>query len=141
MLYYEYLGIFCSLDSKMHKLLFILLEQKRGNDMFTEQKLEQHYTSMPSNVLQILRDEYKWALEECGVHNEEQIRYIEKALSLRGENITSNRKLLFLCSCGQSRIVTTDVPEDKIKMFIFDQYNVPCPKCRKTHLYSWKYMD
>ena len=52
--------------------------------MFTEQKLEQHYASIPSDALHIIRDEYKWALEECGVHNEEQIKYIEKALSLRG---------------------------------------------------------
>lgn len=46
--------------------------------MFTEQKLEQHYASIPSDALHIIRDEYKWALEECGVHNEEQIKYIEK---------------------------------------------------------------
>lgn len=47
--------------------------------MFTEQKLEQHYASIPSDALHIIRDEYKWALEECGVHNDEQIKYIEKA--------------------------------------------------------------
>lgn len=46
--------------------------------MFTEQKLEQHYASIPSDALHIIRDEYKWALEECGVHNDEQIKYIEK---------------------------------------------------------------
>ncbi len=109
--------------------------------MFTEQKLEQHYGSIPSDILQIIRDEYKWALEECGVHNDEQIRYIEKALNIRGVSSTLNRKILFLCKCGQSRIVNTTVAEDKVKMFIFEQYNVPCPKCRKTNLYSWKYMD
>ena len=49
--------------------------------MFTEEKLEQHYSSIPSDTLHIIRDEYKWALEECGVHNDEQLRYIEKALS------------------------------------------------------------
>ena len=94
--------------------------------MFTEQKLEQHYASIPSDALHIIRDEYKWALEECGVHNDEQIKYIEKALSLRGESLAvrHNRKILFLCKCGQSRIVTTNVEDDKIKMFIFDQYNV-----------------
>mgnify|MGYP000836977505 FL=1 len=51
--------------------------------MFTEQKLEQHYSSLPSETLHIIRDEYKWALETCGVHSEEQIKYIEKTLSLR----------------------------------------------------------
>ena len=40
--------------------------------MFTEQKLEQHYSSLPSETLHIIRDEYKWALETCGVHSEEQ---------------------------------------------------------------------
>ena len=54
--------------------------------MFTEQKLEQHYSSLPSETLHIIRDEYKWALETCGVHSEEQIKYIEKTLSLRGES-------------------------------------------------------
>ena len=44
--------------------------------MFTEQKLEQHYTKLPSDALHIIRDEYKWALEECNVHNEEQLKYI-----------------------------------------------------------------
>ena len=94
--------------------------------MFTEQKLEQHYASIPSDALHIIRDEYKWALEECGVHNEEQLKYIEKALSLRGESLSVrlNRKILFLCKCGQSRIVTTNVSDDQIKMFIFDQYKV-----------------
>lgn len=109
--------------------------------MFTDQKLEQHYSSMPSETLTTLLNEYKWALEECGVHNDEQIRFIEKTLNFRGESTTAERKLLFLCQCGQSRIVTTDLPEDKIKMFIFDQYNVLCPKCRRSNLYSWKYMD
>ena len=91
--------------------------------MFTEQKLEQHYSSLPSETLHIIRDEYKWALETCGVHSEEQIKYIEKTLSLRGESLAVrvNHKILFLCKCGQSRIVTTDLPEDKIKMFIFEQ--------------------
>ena len=90
--------------------------------MFTEQKLEQHYSSLPSETLHIIRDEYKWALETCGVHSEEQIKYIEKTLSLRGESLAVrvNHKILFLCKCGQSRIVTTDLPEDKIKMFISD---------------------
>ena len=112
-------------------------------NMFTEQKLEEHYSSLSSEALHVIRDEYKWALEECGVHTEDQIKYIEKTLSLRGESlaIRTNRKILFLCRCGQSRIVTTDTPEDKIKMFIFEQYNVPCPKCRNVNMYSWKYMD
>lgn len=109
--------------------------------MFTNQKLEQHYSSMPTEMLKNILNEYKWALEECGVHNEEQIRFIEKVLNYRGESLTANRKLLFLCQCGQSRIVTTDVPEDKIKMFIFDQCNVLCAKCRRSNMYSWKYMD
>lgn len=111
--------------------------------MFTEEKLEQHYSSIPSETLHLIRDEYKWALDECGVHNDEQIKYIEKALSLRGESLTThlNRKILFLCKCGQSRIVTTSVPDDQIKMFIFEQYNVTCPKCRNTNMYTWKYME
>ena len=62
------------------------IRKERGSDMFTEEKLEQHYSSIPSDTLHIIRDEYKWALEECGVHNDEQLRYIEKALSLRGES-------------------------------------------------------
>lgn len=112
-------------------------------DMFTEKKLEEHYGSIPSDALHIIRDEYKWALEECGVHNDEQLKYIEKALSLRGESLSVrlNRKILFLCQCGQSRIVTTNISDDKIKMFIFEQYNVACPKCRKVNAYTWKYID
>lgn len=119
------------------------IRKERGSDMFTEEKLEQHYSSIPSDTLHIIRDEYKWALEECGVHNEEQIKYIEKALSLRGESLSVrlNRKILFLCKCGQSRIVTTNVSEDQIKMFIFEQYKVVCPKCRSANMYTWKYMD
>lgn len=111
--------------------------------MFTEQKLEQHYSSLPSDVLHIIRAEYKWALEDCSVHNEEQLKYIDKVLTLRGENIgvKLNRKILFLCKCGQSRIVNSDIAEDKIKMFIFEQYNVPCQKCRSVNSYTWKYMD
>ena len=111
--------------------------------MFTEKKLEQHYGSLPSDMLRIIRDEYRWALNECGVHNDEQLKYIEKALNLRGESLTShmNRTILFLCKCGQSRIVTANVDDDKIKMFIFDQCNVVCPKCRSVNMYSWKYMD
>lgn len=111
--------------------------------MFTEEKLEQHYSSIPSETLHLIRDEYKWALSECGVHNDEQLKYIEKTLSLRGESLSThlNRKLLFLCQCGQSRIVTTSVPDDKIKMFIFEQYNVSCPKCRSVNMYTWKYME
>lgn len=111
--------------------------------MFTEQKLEQHYGKIPSDALHIIRDEYKWALEECGVHNDEQLKYIEKALTLRGESleVRVNRKILFLCKCGQSRIVTTNTSDDKIKMFIFDQYNVPCSKCRNVNMYTWKYMQ
>lgn len=111
--------------------------------MFTEEKLDQHYSSIPSETLHLIRDEYKWALDECGIHNDEQLKYIEKTLSLRGESLNThlNRKILFLCKCGQSRIVTTNVPDDKIKMFIFEQYNVVCSKCRNTNMYTWKYMD
>ena len=111
--------------------------------MFTEKKLEEHYGAIPSEALHIIRDEYKWALEECGVHNDEQLKYIEKALSLRGESLSVrlNRKILFLCQCGQSRIVTTNIADDKIKMFIFEQYNVACPKCKNVNRYTWKYMD
>lgn len=118
-------------------------ERKEEFNMFTEQKLEQHYSSIPSDALHIIRDEYKWALEECGVHNEEQLKYIEKTLSLRGESLSVrlNRKILFLCKCGQSRIVTTNVPDDQIKMFIFEQYKIVCPKCRSANLYTWKYME
>ena len=116
---------------------------ERRFDMFSEQKLEQHYSSLPSETLHIIRDEYKWALDECNVHSEEQLKYIEKILSLRGESleVRVNRKILFLCKCGQSRIVTSNVPEDQTKMFVFEQYNVPCPKCRNVNMYTWKYMD
>lgn len=111
--------------------------------MFTEQKLEQHYAKLPSDALHVIRDEYKWALEECNVHNEEQLKYIEKVLSLRGESLAVRvcRKILFLCKCGQSRIVEPNIPEEQIKMFIFEQYNVPCQKCRNVNMYTWKYMD
>ncbi len=111
--------------------------------MFTEQKLEQRYGSLSSEMLHTIRDEYKWAADIGGIHNDEQLKYIEKVLTIRGESleVRTNRKILFLCSCGQSRIVNTDIPEDKIKMFIFDQYTVPCSKCRNVNLYTWKYMD
>ncbi|MDE7478474.1 MAG: hypothetical protein K2M91_11080, partial [Lachnospiraceae bacterium] len=101
------------------------------------------YASLPSDALHIIRDEYKWIFEVCGSKNEEQIKYIEKTLSLRGESLAVrlNRKVLFLCECGQSRIVTTSVPEDEITMFIFEQYKVVCPKCRTSNMYTWKYMD
>ena len=111
--------------------------------MFTEQKLEMHYSKLPSNELHIIRDEYKWALEECGVHTEDQIRYIEKVLGLRGESlqVRVNRKVLFLCKCGQSRIVEPNIPEDQIKMFVFEQYSVPCAKCGSQNMYTWKFME
>ena len=48
--------------------------------MFTEQKLEQHYSSLPSETLHIIRDEYKWALETCGVHSEEPVSYTHLTL-------------------------------------------------------------
>jgi hypothetical protein len=111
--------------------------------MFTEQAMEQHYASIPSDALHIIRDEYKWALEECGVHNEKQLQIIEKALSLRSTAPSGGvtRKILFLCKCGQSRIVNTNTEESKIKNFIFDQYKVPCPRCQNTDTYTWKYMS
>lgn len=111
--------------------------------MLNEQKLEQHYASLPSEALHIIRDEYKWALTECGVHNEEILKYVEKSLTMRGESLAvrAHRKILFLCKCGQSRIVNTDIADDKIKMFIFDQYNVACSKCKNVNTYTWKYMD
>ncbi len=111
--------------------------------MFTEQKLEMHYSKLPSNELHIIRDEYQWALNECGVHTEEQIKYIEKVLSLRGESlqVRVNRKVLFLCKCGQSRIVEPTIPEDQIKMFVFEQYSVPCTKCGSKNMYTWKFME
>ena len=111
--------------------------------MLTGQKLEQHYNSLSTNDLHIIREEYMWVLNTCGVHNDEQIKYIEKALTQRGEAISGhqNKKLLFLCKCGQSRIVATNVADDQIKMFIFDQYKVVCPKCRTANMYTWKYMD
>jgi hypothetical protein len=110
--------------------------------MFTEQTLERHYASIPSDALQIIRDEYQWALDECGVHTEEQLRFIEKALSRRGEKHApvKNRKILFLCKCGQSRIVSTTTEDNKINGFILDQYTVPCPMCQSRNKYSWKYI-
>ena len=66
--------------------------------MFTEQKLEQHYSSLPSETLHIIRDEYKWALETCGVHSEEQIKYIEKTLSLRGESLAVSTTRYYSCA-------------------------------------------
>lgn len=111
--------------------------------MLNEHKLEQHYNSIPTEMLKIIRDEYQWALDEGNIHNDEQVKYIDRLLIMRGENPTvrATRKILFLCKCGQSRIVTTNTPEDRIKMFIFEQYNVSCPKCHNINQYSWKYMD
>lgn len=111
--------------------------------MFNEKKLEEHYASLPSEALHHIRAELKWELEECGVHTETQLDYVEKVLSLRGESleVRTERKVLFLCKCGQSRIVDVSLPENKIKMFIFEQYNTPCSKCRAVNNYTWKYMD
>lgn len=111
--------------------------------MLNEQKLEQHYGSLPTEMLHIIRSEYHWALKEGNLHNDEQLKYIDKLLIMRGENpnVQATRKILFLCKCGQSRIVTTNTPENRIKMFIFEQYNVPCSKCKNVNSYSWKYMD
>ena len=85
--------------------------------MFTEEKLEQHYSSIPSDALHIIRDEYKWALEECGVHNDEQLRYIEKALSMRGESLAVrlNRKILFLCKWRFAKGKITHVCDPRIQ--------------------------
>lgn len=111
--------------------------------MINEQKLEQHYQSLPSDALHIIRDEYKWNFDEFDVPNQTHLKLIEKILSLRGESleVRVNKKILFLCKCGQSRIIQPSVPEDKIKMFIFEQYNVPCSKCKNVNMYTWKYMD
>ena len=121
----------------------LIVKKKEGNFMFSEQKLENHYSSLSSETLHILRDEYTWAMQECDVHNEEQLKYIDKTLSIRGESlaIRHSHKILFLCKCGQSRIVNTSIPDNKIKMFIFEQYNVPCPKCKNVNMYTWKYLD
>lgn len=112
--------------------------------MINEQIIEQHYQKLPSETLHILRDEYKWVEDEMNVSiNKTQQDIIEKILSLRGESleVRVNKRILFLCKCGQSRIVQPSVPEEKIKMYIFEQYNVPCPKCRNVNNYTWKYMD
>ena len=72
--------------------------------MLNEHKLEQHYNSIPTEMLKIIRDEYQWALDEGNIHNDEQIKYIDRLLIMRGENPTvrATRKILFLCKCGQS---------------------------------------
>lgn len=109
-----------------------------------EQIVEQHYQKLPSETLHIIRDEYKWAEEELNIMINKPLQdIIEKILCLRGESleVRVNKRILFLCKCGQSRIVQPNVPEEKIKMYIFEQYNVPCPKCRSVNCYSWKYMD
>lgn len=59
--------------------------------MLTGQKLEQHYNSLSTNDLHIIREEYMWVLNTCGVHNDEQIKYIEKALTQRGEAISGHQ--------------------------------------------------
>jgi hypothetical protein len=111
--------------------------------MFTEQALEQHYASIPSEALHIIRAEYKWALDECGVNNEKQLQSIDKALSVRTKAPANGvtRKILFLCKCGQSRIINATTDDAKIKDFIFDQYNTPCSHCQKVNNYTWKYMN
>jgi hypothetical protein len=112
--------------------------------MLTEQNLEQHYASIPSEALHIIRNEYKWALDECGVDNEKQLHFIDKALSIRNNAKSPEsgvkRKILFLCKCGQSRVVTTMAADSKVKDFIFEQYNVPCPLCQSVNTYTWKYL-
>jgi hypothetical protein len=136
-------AIFCdTIYSVANVCIVTALSRKEESDMFTEQALEQHYASIPSEALHIIMNEYKWALDECGVHNDEQLHYIEKALTLRSQapynGIT--RKILFLCKCGQSRIVSTNTEDTKIKAFIFDQYNVPCSRCQNSNRYTWKYL-
>jgi hypothetical protein len=110
--------------------------------MFTEQALEQHYASIPSEALHIIRNEYKWALDECGVNNEKQILFIDKALSVRSKAPANGvtRRVLFLCKCGQSRIVSTNTEDNKMRDFIYDQYSVPCPRCQNANTYTWKYL-
>lgn len=111
--------------------------------MFQRTVLEQHYNKLPSETLHIIRDELLWQSEECGVDYNDPLQIIEKILSLRGESLAvrTNRKILFLCKCGQSRILQPNVPEEKIKMFIFEEYNMPCSKCKSVNSYTWKYMD
>ncbi len=111
--------------------------------MYTDEKLEKHYSSMSSKDLHIIRDEFKFQEECCGAHYGDVLQILEKVLGLRGESleVRSKKKILFLCRCGQSRIVEPDVSDDKIKMFIFEQYNVPCAKCKSVSQYSWKYLE
>lgn len=123
-------------------MYFVVYIRKGEFDMFTEQALEQHYASIPSEALHIIRAEYKWALDECGVNNEQQLQSIDKALNLRSKAPVNGvtRKILFLCKCGQSRITNTNTDETKIKDFIFEQYNTPCPRCQNVNAYTWKYL-
>ena len=48
--------------------------------MINAQKLEQHYQSLPSETLHIIRDEYKWNYDEFDVPNQTQLKLIEKIL-------------------------------------------------------------
>jgi hypothetical protein len=111
--------------------------------MLTEQALEQHYASIPSDALHIIRNEYKWALDECGVDNEQQLLFIDKTLSRRSKALSGGvtRKILFLCKCGQSRIASTNADDSHIKEYIFEQYSVPCPRCQGVNKYTWKYVN
>lgn len=106
-------------------------------------KMDQHYAALSSDILHALRAEYKWASEECNMNAATQLEYIEKILTLRGESLAvrTERRILFLCKCGQSRIVDVALPENQLKMFIFDQYNIPCTKCKNVNAYSWKFMN
>lgn len=72
--------------------------------MLTGQKLEQHYNSLSTNDLHIIREEYMWVLNTCGVHNDEQIKYIEKALTQRGEAISGhqNKNSCFCANAGKA---------------------------------------
>ena len=111
--------------------------------MFQREVLEQHYNKLPSEHLHLIRNELLWQAEQCGVDYKEPLQIIEKILSLRGEilSVRQNRKILFLCKCGQSRILQPNIPEEKIKMFIFEQYNMPCQKYKAVNSYTWKYLD
>ena len=43
--------------------------------MLNEHKLEQHYNSIPTEMLKRIRDEDQWALDEGNIHNDVQIKY------------------------------------------------------------------
>lgn len=111
--------------------------------MIKEKEIEEHYHEMTSEKLHVLKEEFQWLMANSILNTSEQIRFVNKTLSIRGDLSDDDveRKLLIMCtSCGHSRIMNVNVPDDKVKMMLFDEFMKPCEKCKTVNKYSWKFM-